>query len=43
VAESLDRKYDFQPAIGHLVFCLKGQSHEKVCEIMTWDARIGLN
>jgi hypothetical protein len=24
-------------------FCLKGQSHEKVCEIMTSDARIGLN
>jgi hypothetical protein len=22
---------------------LKGQSHEKVCEIMTSDARIGLN
>jgi hypothetical protein len=22
---------------------LKGQSHVKVCEIMTWDCRMGLN
>jgi hypothetical protein len=27
----------------HHISRLKGQSHEKVCEIMTWDARIGLN
>jgi hypothetical protein len=29
---------------GNITFIiLKGQSHEKVCEIMTKDARIGLN
>jgi hypothetical protein len=26
-----------------LMLSLKGQSHEKVCEIMTLDGRIGLN
>jgi hypothetical protein len=26
-----------------LKFLLKGQSHVKVCEIMTWDVSFGLN
>jgi hypothetical protein len=43
VAESLERKCDFEPGTGHKFVCLKGQSHEKVGELRVWRGSLGPN